>query len=92
MSLADDVADPHGAFWSCTSAAWPTCTATSPALPQRRHSRGPDRRDVPGRGRAPLQRRQRRACRSPWLIGTARHKLVDHWRRERPPSEALDDL
>jgi RNA polymerase sigma-70 factor (ECF subfamily) len=28
----------------------------------------------------------------PWLIGTARHKLVDHWRREGRRREALDDL
>jgi RNA polymerase sigma-70 factor (ECF subfamily) len=28
----------------------------------------------------------------PWLIGTARHKLVDHWRREGRQREALDDL
>jgi RNA polymerase sigma-70 factor, ECF subfamily len=28
----------------------------------------------------------------PWLIGTARHKLIDHWRREGKQREALDDL
>jgi RNA polymerase sigma-70 factor (ECF subfamily) len=28
----------------------------------------------------------------PWLIGTARHKLIDHWRREGRQREALDDL
>ncbi|MCU1359257.1 MAG: polymerase subunit sigma-24, partial [Ilumatobacteraceae bacterium] len=28
----------------------------------------------------------------PWLIGTARHKLVDHWRREGRQRAALDDL
>jgi RNA polymerase sigma-70 factor, ECF subfamily len=28
----------------------------------------------------------------PWLIGTARHKLVDHWRREGRQREALDEL
>ena len=28
----------------------------------------------------------------PWLIGTARHKLIDHWRREGRHRQALDDL
>jgi RNA polymerase sigma-70 factor (ECF subfamily) len=28
----------------------------------------------------------------PWLIGTARHKLVDHWRREGRQRAALEDL
>ena len=28
----------------------------------------------------------------PWLIGTARHKLIDHWRREGRRRAALDDL
>jgi RNA polymerase sigma-70 factor (ECF subfamily) len=28
----------------------------------------------------------------PWLIGTARHKLVDHWRREGRQREALAEL
>lgn len=28
----------------------------------------------------------------PWLIGTARHKLVDHWRREGRRREVLEDL
>jgi len=27
-----------------------------------------------------------------WLIGTARHKLVDHWRREARQRQALEDL
>ena len=27
-----------------------------------------------------------------WLIGTARHKLVDHWRREGRQREALEEL
>ena len=27
-----------------------------------------------------------------WLIGTARHKLVDHWRRESRQREALEEL
>ena len=28
----------------------------------------------------------------PWLIGTARHKLVDHWRREGRQRQALEEL
>ena len=28
----------------------------------------------------------------PWLIGTARHKLVDHWRRSGRHREALEEL
>jgi RNA polymerase sigma-70 factor (ECF subfamily) len=28
----------------------------------------------------------------PWLIGTARHKLVDHWRREGRHRRALEEL
>lgn len=28
----------------------------------------------------------------PWLIGTARHKLVDHWRREGRHRDALEEL
>lgn len=28
----------------------------------------------------------------PWLIGTARHKLVDHWRREGRRRRALEEL
>lgn len=28
----------------------------------------------------------------PWLIGTARHKLVDHWRREGRQRDALEQL
>ena len=28
----------------------------------------------------------------PWLIGTARHKLVDHWRREGRQRAALEEL
>ena len=28
----------------------------------------------------------------PWLIGTARHKLVDHWRREGRQRRALEEL
>lgn len=28
----------------------------------------------------------------PWLIGTARHKLVDHWRRDGRQRRALEEL
>ena len=28
----------------------------------------------------------------PWLIGTARHKLIDHWRRDTRQREALEEL
>jgi RNA polymerase sigma-70 factor, ECF subfamily len=28
----------------------------------------------------------------PWLIGTARHKLIDHWRRTERRKEALSEL
>ena len=28
----------------------------------------------------------------PWLIGTARHKLIDHWRRDSRQREALEEL
>lgn len=28
----------------------------------------------------------------PWLIGTARHKLIDHWRRDGRQREALEEL
>ncbi len=28
----------------------------------------------------------------PWLIGTARHKLVDHWRRRAREQRLLDDV
>jgi RNA polymerase sigma-70 factor (ECF subfamily) len=28
----------------------------------------------------------------PWLIGTARHKLIDHWRREGRRRAALEEL
>jgi RNA polymerase sigma-70 factor (ECF subfamily) len=28
----------------------------------------------------------------PWLIGTARHKLVDHWRRQARQRAALEEL
>jgi len=28
----------------------------------------------------------------PWLIGTARHKLIDHWRRDGRRREALEEL
>jgi RNA polymerase sigma-70 factor (ECF subfamily) len=28
----------------------------------------------------------------PWLIGVARHKLVDHWRRRARDSRLIDDL
>jgi len=28
----------------------------------------------------------------PWLIGTARHKLIDHWRRNTRQREALEEL
>ena len=60
MSLAGDLADPHGAFLQLYERSLGDVYGYLVApLPQRGHRRGPDRRDVPGRG-ARRARRQRR--------------------------------
>jgi RNA polymerase sigma-70 factor, ECF subfamily len=91
MSVADDLADPHGAFLAlyerslgdvygylarrCPNAATAEDLTAETFLAAVRAVRA---------GNADVS--------IPWLIGTARHKLVDHWRREGRQREALDDL
>jgi predicted RNA polymerase sigma factor len=55
-------------------------------------ARAPDRGppDLPRRHRALHERDE--ALSVGWLIGTARHKLVDHWRREGRQRQALEEL
>ena len=73
-----------------TTAPSARSTATwSGAAPAARVGRGPHRRDVPGRRHGAAQA-ARDELSVGWLIGTARHKLIDHWRRDDRQRQALD--
>ena len=43
-------------------------------------------------GRESVRRRRDTEPTTPWLIGIARHKLADHWRRAQRTPEPVDDL
>ena len=91
MSLADDVADPHGALLEL----YERSLGDVYGYLARRCPNATTAEDLTAETFLAAVRAVRAGNADvsiPWLIGTARHKLVDHWRREGRQREALDDL
>jgi RNA polymerase sigma-70 factor (ECF subfamily) len=91
MSVADDRADPHGAFL----ALYERSLGDVYGYLVRRCPNAATAEDLTAETFLAAVRAVRTGTAElsiPWLIGTARHKLVDHWRREGRQREALDDL
>jgi RNA polymerase sigma-70 factor (ECF subfamily) len=91
MSVADDRADGHGAFL----ALYERSLGDVYGYLVRRCPNAATAEDLTAETFLAAARAARSGTTElsiPWLIGTARHKLVDHWRREGRQREALDEL
>jgi RNA polymerase sigma-70 factor (ECF subfamily) len=91
MSVADDRADPHSAFLEL----YERSLGDVYGYLARRCPNAATAEDLTAETFLAAVRAARAGTAElsvPWLIGTARHKLIDHWRREGRQREALDDL